>query len=119
MAGNMMHKVKKVTIAASAKVSAGFTIEPWAIFYGALFPAMDDGAVGLELTIDGGTSWNPVLDPIDGGDAVLCASGSDPGWIDFSDWVRFMGDNDNYQARFVSATTQSSGAVVINVMMRG
>ncbi len=113
-------KWKKVDVVVSngALVSAGFTVEDWAIFYGALFPAMDDGSIGLEVSIDGGSNYNPVLDPADGADVILVASASDPGWVDFSDWIRFLGANDAYLVRFTCAS-QTSGAVTITVLMRG
>lgn len=107
-----------------ATESGSFVVEPWAIFYGALFPAMVDGAVGIELTING-ADYNPVLDPADGLKAVLVASGSDPGWIDFSDWIRFFGHNIsanepniNLQARF-TCVAQTGGPLDIVVLMRG
>lgn len=108
-----------------ATVSGSFVVEPWAIFYGALFPAMVDGNVGLALTING-TDYNPVIDPADGADAVLVASGGDPGWIDFSDWIRFFGHNTrlqagsniNLQARF-TCVAQTEGPLDIVVLMRG
>ena len=122
---NLRWKQVDLVWADNATVSGSFSVEPWAIFYGALFPAMVDGAVGLELTING-TDYNPVLDPADGADAVLVASGSDPGWIDFSDWVRFFGHNLNLQAgsntnlkaRF-TCVSQTGGPLDIVVLMRG
>ena len=48
---------------------------------------MDNGDIGLELSIDGGSNYDPVIDLSDGNKAVLVASGSDPGWVDFSDWI--------------------------------
>lgn len=108
----------------NATVSGAFVIQPYAMFFGALFPAMVDGDVGLALTIDG-TNYNPVLDPSDGADAVLIASGNDPGWIDFSDWIRFFGHNipvgepnTNLQARF-TCVSQTGGPLDIVVLMRG
>lgn len=114
----MMVKDTSVEVAANGTYSGGFQVEPWAMFYGALFPAMDNGDIGLEISRDGGTNYYPVLDPADGSDAVLCASGADPGWVDFSDWLRFMPDGYNYKARFTCAA-QASGAVTIYVTMRG
>jgi hypothetical protein len=115
---SMKWKKVNVVVDSSALVSAGFTVEDWAIFYGALFPAMDDGSIGLAISIDGGTTYNPVIDPADGADAILVASGADPGWVDFSDWIRFLGANDAYLVRF-TCVSQTSGAVTITVLMRG
>lgn len=111
---------KKVTLATTAigqTKSTSFSVEPWAIFYMALFPAMDDGDIGIEVSIDGGSNFYSVMDPVDGAPAVLVASGSDPGWIDFSDWVRAFGDNDNYLMRFNFAAQDP--VIEIIVLMRG
>ena len=98
-------------------VSTVFTVEPWAIFFMALFPEMDDGDIGLELSIDGGSNFYPVIDLADGADAVLVASGNDPGWIDFSDYIRGFGDNDGFQARFTFAA--QNPVISITVLQRG
>ena len=110
-----------VTVANNGTESAHFLLEPWALFFGALFPAMDDGNIGLEISRDGGSNYFPVLDPADGRDVVLCASGSDPGWVDFSDFVKFVIPTDTesrFRVRFTCAT-QSSGAVDIVVIQKG
>lgn len=109
---------KEVTVAESGTYSSSFTNEHWGMFYGAYFPAMDDGNIGLELSIDNGSTWVPVLDPADGADAVLCATGSDAGWVDFTDWVRFFPYNSEYLMRFTCAS-QTSGAVTITILIRG
>ncbi len=110
-------KTIEVGVANNGTVSAGFEIPSWAIFLGALFPAMDNGIIGMEITMDG-TNYYPLLDPADGEDAALVASGSDPGWLDFSDWARFLPEDSDYMMRFTCAS-QTSGAVTINVLMRG
>ena len=112
-----MYKEQIVQVAASGTYSEAFTVEPWAMFYGVLFPAMDDGAIGLEISDDGGSNYYPVIDPADGADAVLVASGSDPGWVDISDWIRFLCHGQLYKARF-TCVEQSSGAVNIKVVQR-
>lgn len=114
----MNHKALTVTVAENGTYSGGFTVPVWGMFYGALFPDMDAGDIGLEISMDNGSNYYPVLNPADGADAVLVASGSDPGWIDFSDWIRFMPGDGKYMARFTCAS-QTSGAVTINVSMRG
>ena len=114
----MRFKKTDVVVAANGTVSSGFSLEPWAIFIGARFPAMDNGDIGIAISIDGGSNYDPGLDPAAGGDVVICASGSDPGWIDFSDFVRFVPQNTEYLIRFTCAS-QASGAVNIPVIMRG
>ena len=115
---NAYWEIKEVEVAINGTFSSAFTLESYAIFYGALFPSMDNGNIGLELSIDNGGNYYPILDPADGDDAILCNTGSDPGWIDFSDWIRFVGDNTEYKLRFTCAA-QVSGAVTIKIIMRG
>jgi len=109
-----------VTVASSGTVSGGFQIPDWAYFMGVLVPDIDAGDVGIEVSRDG-TNYYPLLDPLDGSDAVILASGADPGWVDFSDILRFIGskgDHANYWLRFTCAS-QSSGAVDLYVAFRG
>lgn len=114
----MRFKKEEVVVLINGTTSETFLAEHWSIFYGARFPAMDNGAIGLELSVDGGSNYDPILDPADGADAELCASGSDPGWMDFSDWIRFVPENSEYLLRFTCAS-QTSGAVTITVLKRG
>ncbi len=111
---------KKVTVADETQVSGGFTVEPWVIFQGARFPAAASSAnVGIALSIDGGTSYDPILDPADGADAIILASGSDPGWIDYSDFLRFVPQNKRYLLRFTFDANQSAGPYNIDIIQRG
>lgn len=114
----MRFEVEEVVVALNGTFSGPFTVEPWSIFYGAKFPAMDDGSIGIEFSIDNGANYDPILDPADGDDAILCASGKDPAWVDFTDWVRFVPDNSAFKLRFTCAA-QASGAVTITVIKRG
>jgi len=109
---------KTVTIAQNATVSGVFRKPAGITFMGALFPAMDDGAIGLELSIDNGSNFYPLLDALDGSDAVLAASGQDPGIIDFSDFVRFVPDLAAMQLRFTCAS-QTTAEVDIEVVGAG
>ena len=118
MSTAMKWKKLVLNVANGATISAAFQMEPWAIFLGVLFPDIDAGDVNLHVSLDGGTTYHPILDPLDGADAVLLTSGSDPGWIDFSDWVRFVPDNTLVLMRFVMAA-QTSGAIDVIVFMRG
>ena len=103
-----------VTVAKDAVVSASFRAENWVSFLGAYFPAMDNGAIGLQASSDN-SNFYTVLDPTDGAAVVLCASGSDPGMVDFSDFVRFIPDG--YYLRFTCAA--QTGAKTIKVFRRG
>jgi hypothetical protein len=104
-----------VAVASSGQVSESFQIPGWATFVGVLFPAMDNGDVTLHVSLDDST-FHPVLDPSDGNDLIVCGSGDDPGWMDISDYVRFVPEK--MYVRFGCAA-QSSGAIDINVYFRG
>ncbi len=114
----IQHKIVEVVVAQSATVSAFFIVEPYSIFYMARFPDMDAGTVGLELSLDNGANYDPIFDPADSDDAVLCKSGSDPGWIDFSDWVRGVPADSYFKLRFTCAS-QTTKEITITVLMRG
>jgi len=107
------HRYSTVTIAKNETNSGSFQIPENATFVGALFPAMDDGDVTIQIS-DDGTNYYPVLDPSDGDDLVVCKSGADAGWIDLSDYLRFV--QGYMQCRFVSATSQSTAAVTIKIV---
>jgi len=111
------HSQQSVTVEASGTYSSPFRFPRDCAFVGALFPAMDDGDIGLEITMDG-TNYHKLLDPADGAAAVLCATGNDPAWIDFSDWIRFVPDLPDVRCRFTCAS-QASGAVTIHLFFRG
>lgn len=113
----MKWKKTEVVILQNGTNSAAFVSKEWSIFYMALFPNMDAGDIGLELSIDG-TNFYPVIDPVDGADVVLLASGADPGWVDFSDWIRAFPENELYQVRF-TCVSQTTAAVTVTVLERG
>lgn len=104
-----------VTVALNGTYSAGFTIPDWAIFIGLYLPAMDDGDIGLEVSLDG-TNYYPLLDITDGADVVICASGSDPGFVDISDLVRFVPSTAYVR---LTCAAQASGGVTAKLLLRG
>lgn len=104
-----------VAVLIGGVVSSSFVIQPWISFVGVFFPAMDNGAIGIQLSTDN-ANWYPLLDPADGEALVVCAAASDPGFMDISDFVRFVAP-DMY-VRFTCAA-QASGAVTITVFKRG
>jgi hypothetical protein len=115
-----------VTIAQSAQVSGSFSIPEWALFAGALIPAIDNGVVTLQVSMDGGANYNTVCDPSTGAAWTLLASGSDPGFVEFSDFIRplmgcFAGGSQsgNILFRFYVATAQTTAAVTIHLYFRG
>lgn len=116
MAQDFVEKVSNITIASSGTVSAAFQIEKWALFVGIYLPAMDDGDIGLSLCPTSGGTYAPILDPADGADLVICASGSDPGFIDISDFIRFVPSS--YYLKLTCAA-QDSGAVTCKLLQKG
>lgn len=118
MGENMRDRTIEVVVAGNGTYSAGFSLESHEIFVGALFPDMDVGDIGLEYSIDNGSNYNPILDPADGDDFLVVKSGSDPGVIDISDFIRFVHANNEHLLRFTCAS-QTSGAVTITVLFRG
>lgn len=90
MGRNENHRAKETSLAVAqaGTYSASFSLQSWTTFVGAYFPAMDDGDVGIEYSIDNGSNYAPVLDPVDGDNLLVVKSGSDPGWVDISDYLR-------------------------------
>lgn len=92
-------------------------IPDWAKWVGVMIPDLDAGAIGIEVYESGSgayydvaasallasatTNWSPVLDISDGQDAVICASGSDPGYVDI---IPFLGALRNVWIRFTVGT---------------
>jgi len=114
----MDDRTQVVTVANNGTESTGFNIQAHEMFVGVVFPNMDPGAIGLEYTRDNGVTWGPVLDPADGDDLLVVKSGSDPGVIDISDFVRFVHANKAHWLRFTCAA-QVSGEASIVVLTRG
>lgn len=116
MAFNFIEHIEDVTIGSAATVSAAFQIKAWAAFVGIYLPAMDDGDIGLSVCDTSGGTYQPILDPADGADLVICASGSDAGYIDISDFIRFIPSS--YYLKLTCAS-QTSGAVTCKLFQRG
>jgi hypothetical protein len=113
----MKERTQLITVVSGESVSSAFNIRADEVFVGVIFPAMVDGNITLDYSMDGGTTYIPILDPIDGEDLLVVASGSDPGVIDISDFVRFAHSNNEHQMRFACAS--QSGEVTITVLTRG
>jgi hypothetical protein len=111
MAHNFVERVRDLAVANAATVSSAFQIAKWAVFVGLAFPAMDDGVIGLSVCATSGGTYLPVLDPADGEDLVLCASGSD-----LSDFVRCIPSTWYIK---LTCAAQSSGAVTLQILERG
>lgn len=98
---------------------------PWnTVYIGVFIPSIDNGTVGIEVYQHGAhvdtlytdvsaadllsssdTNWVPVIDLSDGADAVILASGSDPGFVDITPFVAALR---GHWIRFTSAAQSSS-----------
>lgn len=116
MAIDFVEQIKNITIASSGTASEAFQVNKWAIFIGLLIPSIDDGAVGLSICDTSDGTFSPILDPLDGADLVICASGSDPGFIDISDFIRCVPSTWYLK---VTCASQTSGAVTVKLVQRG
>jgi len=116
MAHNFVEQITDLAIGNGGTVSSAFQIKRWAVFVGLLFPAMDDGDIGISICATSGGTYTPILDPADGADLVICASGSDPGFIDISDFIRCVPST--YYLKLTCAA-QASGAVTCVIFERG
>jgi hypothetical protein len=105
-----------ISVASGGTTSTAFQIGLGFRYVGLLFPAMDDGDIGLAISLDSGANYSPVLDPADGNDLVICGSGDDPGYMDISDYVRSVPKEAFLR---ITCAAQSSGAVDITVCFKG
>ena len=110
----MMVEKQDLTVASGAAVSSTFQVYRWAMFVGLGMPAMDDGVIGLVAEYDG-TNYYPILDPADGQDVVICASGSDPAIIDITDFLRFAHNSINFRL----TCAQQSADRTLKLFFRG
>ena len=101
----------------TAQVGASFQIPKWAVFVGVWLLDLDAADVGLQMCETTGGTFFPVLDPADGADLIICASASDPGMIDISDFVRCVPSTWFLQLTFSAA--QNSGPYTHKIMFRG
>jgi hypothetical protein len=108
-------EMKTVHILINGTFSAGFEMPNWATFALAFFPNMDVGAVGLEVSPNGGTNYYPVLKPDGSADAAVVGSGLDPAWSDISDYVRALPDeaSEDVLMRFTCAAQASAALDVL------
>lgn len=117
MAQHFVEQVIDNITADEAQVGASFQIPKWAIFVGVFIQDIDAANVGLQIceTTDG--TFLPILDPADGADLIICASASDPGMIDISDYVRCVPSTWFLQLTFSAA--QNSGPYTNKIFFKG
>lgn len=113
---NEAHKYLEtdIVVANNGTVSAAFSLQPWTTFVGMNVPAMDNGDMGLAYSVDG-TNYVPILDPTDGDDLIVIATGADPGFIDISDYIRAIPRGTGERFLRITCASQTSGAVTLTV----
>lgn len=105
-----MTQYKTLAVASSAVVSAAFNVPVDMKQAVVLIPDIDAGDVGIEVSMNAGTNYYPVINPdLTGVDAVVNTNASDPGWTDITKFIKAFAGKD-FLVRFTCAT-QSSGAV--------
>jgi len=99
------------TVADSGTTSTWMDVPGWATGALLFVPDVDNGAVGLEVTVNSGVSGTPMLKADGSADAVLCASGADPAMIDISDYIKSIPGNAEFgvKIRITCASQTTSG----------
>ena len=105
-----------ITIANGGTHSTGFQMPQNMQFIGLFIPNMTPGDINLEVTVDDGANWLPVLDTVDGNFHVFVNSGQVPCFVDISDYLRFLPEY--AQVRIDSNAVQAAGRTIL-VLMRG
>jgi hypothetical protein len=100
-----------------ASAGASFQIPQWAVFCGVWIINIDAANVGLSICETTGGTFQPILDPADGADLIICASASDPGFIDFSDFVRCIPSS--WYCRLTFSAAQNTGPYTNKLFFRG
>ena len=94
----------------------GFKIPEWARSVGVLVPDIVDGAVGIEISINGGSNYYPLIDPADNDDVEILATAANPAWVDFSKFLSFI--HPGALVRFVTGGTQTADQT-FSLLFRG
>jgi hypothetical protein len=117
MAHDFVEKIETLAVADEATASASFQVPKWAVFCGVWLVNHDAADVGIQICDTTGGTFVPILDPADGADLVILASGSDPGCIDISDFIRFVPSTYFLQLTFSAA--QNTGPYTHKLFFRG
>ena len=104
-----------LTVAQTESVSGSFQLPRWSVFVGVYIPDADAANVTMEVSKDDST-FVPILDDIDGEDAVILASGQDPAYIDISRWIASIPLE--WYIRFKFSAAQNTAALTLHVCFR-
>jgi hypothetical protein len=113
MAQNFVESAKTVLTADGDSVSAAFQIRKDAMFVGLLLGTLVDNAnVTLTVCATLAGTYAPVLDPLDGADLVIAATGEDPCYIDISNYIMAIPSTYYFKLAYdVAQATGSTGNV--------
>ena len=117
MANDFVSQVEDLTVADDATVSAGFQVPKWAIFCGVWLVDCDAADVGIQICDTESGTYVPIIDITDGDDLIIVASGADPCWVDFSDFVRAVPYS--YWLQLTFSAAQSGGPYTHKLFFRG
>ena len=109
MAQNFVEFATTVLTADGDSVSAAFQIRKDALFVGLHIYLMADNAnVTLTMCPTSGGTYAPVLDPLDGADLLIAATGEDPCYIDISNYI--MAIPSTYYFKLAYDVAQATGS---------
>lgn len=117
MAHDFVEYIEDNITADEATTGAAFLIPKWSVFCGVWIVDIDAADVGLAVCETEGGTYQPVLDPADGADLIICASASDPGFIDFSDFVRCIPST--WFVKLTFSAAQNGGPYTHKLFFRG
>ena len=105
----------EVVISQNDTESAAFSLQQDTLFIGVNIPAIDNGGVGVEYSVDNGGAYVPIINPATGDDVVILASGSDPAYVDISDYLRSIPRGYNERLLRFTCASQTTADVTLTV----
>lgn len=114
MAQDFVEHISTIVVADEDTASAAFQIRKDAVFVGLLIPNIDAADVTLTVCATSGGTFVPVLDPLDGADLVLLASGEDPAFIDISNYI--MSVPSTYYFKLAFSAAQNGGPYNVTLL---
>lgn len=104
----------QLIIANGAAISSALSMQTWTRAIGVYVPDITDGDVGLEYSLDKGSTYVPVQDLWGQDDCVVVASGKDPCYVDFSPFVQSLPrGNSERQIRFTCAAQGAARTIIV------
>lgn len=110
----LKNKLTELIILQNGTNSASISLQRDALFIGVNVPAIDNGDVGIEFSLDD-TTFVPVVNPATGDDVVILASGSDPAYVDISDYIRSIPRGSVHSTIRFTCASQTTADVTLTV----